>query len=323
MITFAIVGVCVIAISRLTRYVFDTWWLSTSKTELQEQSREAMYWISKDFKSAYSSTIGNAGPIDAIVGHNTGFEKPLGAGVVPTGWTNPLPAGVDKVDFTDNVRSGFSAIRLTGAVNYDSNVFTLTNTGRYVLSGWLFNATGAGQQTELRLLDGGGNNFAPNIFISSTTTSAPYWVHISTVTPTTQILAAGQNCIIRLNNINAGISYFDNVSISPLDATFTPATGVGSYEYELSTGRYRIYFDTYTIAGTSIKTGRISRQLWDGANWQVVDPYPLSNNVESFSILNNIQEPYRINLMLVDHLKKGLPHNTTYEIITRIYPIIQ
>lgn len=96
---------------------------------LTDNASEAMYIISKDFKNAKASTMGN-------LGQNPGFEEPMALTANPTAW-DALNVNVSKVGFTgSNIKSGISSIKITEAASYNSNSFNIPANKNFILSGW-------------------------------------------------------------------------------------------------------------------------------------------------------------------------------------------
>jgi len=308
MIVVAIVSIIGVGLVNLIRISMNIWWAGGVKVELQHYAQEAMFWISKDLRSAKASSVGN-------VGYNSGFEIPLDSNLPsgdPYGWQSPLPAGVARISSNDpNLKSGFYGMKLTNSgatVNYESEVATFSMTGTYTLSCWIKSDGPA----EVRLLQDTGFDFIPAVSTGCATGSL-YWQHLSITTSK----AAGTKFKIRLTNANAGgTSYFDDVGIAPLKVEFNPSDPPGYFTYEKYTGlkinAWRLYYDP--------ATRNLYRQVFDGLTWVTQSPDPLCQDVQAVVISNNEQTNFMVSLTLSKPVRAGKIEE--YRVDNSITPLV-
>lgn len=279
----SIIGFGLFQLIKLTTQII---WSSGAKIELQQNAQEAMYWISNDFKSSLAASIGNVNP-------NPGFEIPLYPAVpagTAYGWQDPLPGDVTRIGSSDpNIKSGLFAMQLANPLMgtaYESTISTFAVTGAYIFSGWLK----AGGPAEIRLLQENGNNFIPAISTGCAAATAG-WQFFSQVI--NQV--AGTRFKIRLATFNAGnTTYFDDVTIAPVQVVFNSSSTNVYYNYEkfakMKSERCRLYYDTTTVS--------LYRQLWNGSGWDIVSPDPLGKYVTQVTINNLNQRTFNVTLDL-------------------------
>lgn len=322
LVVVALLGITFLGIYRLFRYAFDSWWLGSSRLSLQQDAREAMYWIANDMKKAKRSSIGN-------LGTNTDFETPTMSTGPFTGWTVPFPAGVYNVSSQNPqeiVRSGYHAAKLTSAVivNYNSDTatpFVFPYTGNYIVSGWIFNSNTAAPvgNAEIRLMQPGGIDLVPAVSLSAATTG--YWRYLTATFAQNQ----STNFIVTLRNLQAGTTvYFDDIGVSPSVFTFNTATPADRFfgygrigEFPAGSENYRLHFSTGT---TAIPLRNILREQKVSGTWVPLTPLPLCKNVESVTITNYNQDYFEVILTLFDPNAKGVAGQQRYSLKTQIRP---
>jgi len=306
MIVVSISCVVTIGLFYLINFSTQSIWTSGAKLELQQNAQDAMYWIKEDFRSAKLSSIGNAG-------YNPGFEAPQNITAPPDGWQNPFPAGISKIGVESlHLKSGFYAIKTDsagGAVNYESAVSSFAYTGNYIFSCWIK----SGGQTEVRLLRGGGGDFAPPVVLGSAMATG-YWQHY--IVPTNRL--AGEFFKIRLANLSPGTeSFFDDISIAPQEVVFSSATTVNYINYDkftdLRSEPYRLYYDSATLT--------LYRQRWNDSQWTNISPDPLGKYIRKVTIKNIEQKNFSVTLELAKRSRANKEEE--YQMHTSITPLVE
>lgn len=138
MIVIAILGIIILPLTKIFRLFLDTWWQSRAKLTTQQEAREAAYWIIKEFKGSRRTTLGS-------ILINGGFERGVAGSWDISNSSGAARESSSSVVATSTVRTGDFSLSVTDITATDeifSEVFTVTFSTVYILSGW-FRINGA------------------------------------------------------------------------------------------------------------------------------------------------------------------------------------
>lgn len=185
MIAVAILAIIYSGLMVATNKTFKGWWALRGSLDLTQKASDALYWISRDFRNAKASLMGN-------IASNPGLEDPQEMSSAPSGWENSIVSGgyVQRISSSDSpeVRGGVKSIQLSqNTTAYFSNVFTIPETRQYVVSGWV---KAGGGTAAVKLVTGDKTTV-----LASTTTANNYWVHAAT----SSVLNTGQQIRLKLD----------------------------------------------------------------------------------------------------------------------------
>jgi len=135
MVVVALMAIIFIPLVQIFKSFINAWWAGKARMTVQSEARDAMYWFTKDMKSAYRHGIGN-------LVRNGGFDSPDSSPQAPTGWdwipaTGGLPAGVVKISSPST--RGFCIGVSTGVVYISTITFRLEPSVSYILTGKITN----------------------------------------------------------------------------------------------------------------------------------------------------------------------------------------
>lgn len=308
LITVTILGVLYIGLSGLVKNISLAYRKNTAQLVLQEEARSAMHYITQELQSSRASSIAMVGPFDTVSavdgGINTSFEFPYGSDH-PNGWGNLSPGFVEKISSIGGPRSGLYSICLNplaiATTSYISNNFTVDSTGQYQLSVWTKTAAGTNASIEIT---GTTKNIAQTL----------NWQWEHHYLNLNYLLNAGTNYNITLSNLAGGTSvYFDDISVSTGTIVMSALTGGTTVVFQKSVEAHnkvrRIRYVPPTLTGNTYKgiekRGKLYLEEWNGGNmsndlsWDRIDPNPLCQYVNNFTIINNIaQRRFDISLEL-------------------------
>jgi|GEM_PF-6567352 len=295
MVVVALMAIIFIPLVQIFKSFTNAWWAGKARMTVQAEARDAMYWFTKDMKSAYRHTIGN-------LVRNGGFDSPDNISSVPTNWEETaggLPAGIVKIS-SPSTRGFCIGVNQGAGIDYSSTfIFRLKKDVRYILSGKIANTQNGANWSDGRI---SVENEIGTIFASTDTV-------LSVHTTSWEILTANGNgdgtftvssdvdCVIRLTNPGfAGtVAYFENISVAPKMAVLVGTALTGEWqvatvegypfvsEMQTETG-YTKYLARYKIEVTTDSANVIINRIWrqraksadmasftNDSNWESID----------------------------------------------------
>lgn len=309
MIVVSLLGVLYIGLSRLIKNISMAYWKNTSQLVLQDESRNAMHYITQELQSARASSIAMVGPLNSAGGGgvdggiNSGFEFPTGSGD-PLSWNPLVFSQVEKISSSGGPRSGLYCICLnpftsTANIIYNSLNFTVSSTGLYWVSFWTKTVAGA-------------NNGRVSIAAAvQNINPAQSWQWQHYFFPVT--LTTGNNYNLALQNLTAGTSvYFDDISVSTGTIVMNALTGATTAVFQKIVQNaggtqnrvHRIRYQPATGTTGIERRGKLYLEEWNGGNifnnasWGLIEPNPLCAYVRTFTIININQDRFDITLDL-------------------------
>lgn len=281
MVVVALLGIIFIPLVQIFKSFINAWWAGKARMSVQAESRDAMYWFTKDMKSAYRHTIGN-------LVRNGGFDSPDNLISNPENWEN-LTANVIKISSPST--RGF-CIGVSQGFTYSSTfIFQLKKNVRYILSAKVTNTN-----------DGGGNwsrgriqveNLAGTEVYAATRTAHinpvpnnPVWETVTALQTDIAVLStlnsdgtftspADVDCVVRLSNDGVAntIAYFENISVTPKMAVLVGTSLIGEWKVSPHNGYpfvsemqteagYTKYLARYKIEVTTDSANVLRNRIW-------------------------------------------------------------
>ncbi len=325
LIVITLLAVLYIGLSRLIKNISTAYWKNTSQLVLQEESRNAMHYITQELQGARASSIGMVGPFDSTAGGgidggiNSGFEFPSGSGN-PFGWDVLVSSQVAKISSSGSPRSGLYSICLNptsspdgSTIIYNSSNITVFQNGLYWVSFWARTTNGAnnGQVT----INGVSR------IVNPAAAQNWQWVHDSFPV---NLTVAGNPYQLTLQKLANGTSvYFDDISVSTGTVVMNALTGATTAVFQKivqnaggTQNRVRRIRYAPATGTTGIeKRGKLYLEQWIGLgdifnnnNWELIEPNPLCQYVSTFTI-TNINQQGRFDISL--DLENDEPRVTT------------
>ncbi len=276
MVVVALMAIIFIPLVQIFKSFTNAWWAGKARMTVQAEARDAMYWFTKDMKSAYRHSIGN-------MVRNGGFDSPDNISSVPTGWEETLagglPAGVVKISSPST--RGF-CIGVTAGSTYSSTfIFNLKKDVRYILTGQIADTQDGANWSEGRIRvenESGSSFFASTDTVSSVHTTS--WVILtanSIDNDGTFKVTSDVDCVIRLTNLGpAGTTaYFENISVTPKMAVLVGTADTAAGEWKVATDAgypfvsemqtdtgYTKYLARYKIEVTTDSANVVRNRIW-------------------------------------------------------------
>ncbi|HAX62198.1 MAG TPA: hypothetical protein DCX95_06585, partial [Elusimicrobia bacterium] len=226
MVVVALMAIIFIPLVQIFKSFTNAWWAGKARMTVQAEARDAMYWFTKDMKSAYRHGVGN-------MIRNGGFDTPDSSPAqAPTGWdwipaNSGLPAGIVKISSPST--RGFCIGVSTWTTFSSTFTFQLQPNVDYILTGQITNTNGS--QGRIQVTNPAGTTLYASTDTNHLWAGPPaYGWETVTADPNTAVAGtvdAGNStfrvpsvvsCIIQLSNTAAGtpsIAYFENISVTP------------------------------------------------------------------------------------------------------------
>ena len=280
MVVVALMAIIFIPLVQIFKSFTNAWWAGKARMTVQAEARDAMYWFTKDMKSAYRHGIGN-------LVRNGGFDSPAEGNLnqPPTGW-DPLPTDGSVVKISSPSTMGFCIGVSQGATYSSTFIFNLKSGVRYILTGKITNTNDPAIPANWSCGRIQVENEAGTVVYASTETKHtnpapdnPVWETVTAPsaasTDGTFTVTANVDCLVRLYNTGDAntIAYFENISVTPKMAVLVGTAGSGEWqvasdvgypfvsEMQTDTG-YTKYLARYKIEVTADSANAVRNRIW-------------------------------------------------------------